>query len=595
MRREEGTEMDIRSDLKQRPLLFDGGMGTYYAERNNTSPDACEWASLTNPGEIEAIHREYLAAGCRAIKTNTYAVNRLRMPEADCRALIRAACGIARRAAGDEAYVFAAIGPIPEQDDRDLLAEYRFVVDCFLELGIRNFLFETHSSDACLHETAAYIRSREPEAFLLLSFNVQPDGFTPDGRLVQELFRGVALDPNIDAVGMNCMTTARHMVDLLRCIEPMRIPVSVMPNASYPTVRGNRSRYDGDPEYFGAQLAVLRDEGARILGGCCGTTPEYTAATVRALEAPARLRVEFPHRRETAPGASVNPFWEALCDPNRKAVAVELDPPDGADLSRFMAGARELQARDVDVITIADCPVARARVDSSLLACKLRRELGMNALPHMTCRDRNLNATQALLFGLCAEGIRNVLAVTGDPIPTASRDEVKSVYNFNSRRLIRYIGSLNETVLPSPFRVFGALNVNARNFRIQLELAQAKEQNGADGFLTQPVLSREAVDNLKLARETLKGRLLGGMMPVVSKRNALFMNSEIAGITVSDEIIARYEGADRARGEELAVEITTEFAREIAGIVDGFYLVTPFGRTALIARILDRFREEGLL
>ena len=587
---------DIREYLKKQPLLFDGGMGTYYAERNNTSPNACEWASITNPGEIEAIHRAYLEAGCRAIKTNTYAINRLRMSETDCRALISAACEVARGAAGDEAYVFAAIGPIEIQDGRDMLREYRFVANRFLELGIRHFLFETHSSDQYLHETAAHIKKRDPGAFVILSFNTQPDGFTPAGYLVRDLCRQAEADPNVDAVGLNCMTTARHMVNLLRRIGPLKIPFSVMPNASYPTVRGNRSFYDGNPEYYAAQLAILRDEGARILGGCCGTTPAYIAAACEALKAPAKVRAEYRPATEAPPPSSVeNPFWDALCDTNRKAVAVELDPPENASLENFVSGARELQTRDVDIITIADCPVARARVDSSLAACKLHRELGINALPHMTCRDRNLNATQALLMGLCAEGIGNVLIITGDPIPNASRDEVKSVYNFNSRRLMRYIRGLNESLLPRPFRIFGALNVNARNFRIQLDIAQAKEDSGADGFLTQPVLSPQAAQNLSLARETLKGKLLGGIMPVVSERNALFMNSEIAGITVAEEIIARYRGADRARGEELAVEISTDYARRIADLVDGYYLITPFGRTGLIVRILDAFRAEGLL
>ncbi len=589
-------EQNIRDYLKEQPLLFDGGMGTFYAERNRTSPNACEWASITNPMEIEAIHRAYLDAGCRAIKTNTYAVNRLRMSETDCRALISAACEIARRAAGDAAYVFAAIGPVEVQDERDMLSEYCFVADRFLELGMRHFLFETHSSDLYLHEIADHIKSRDPEAFVILSFNAQPDGFTADGSRIRDLCRRAEEDPNVDAVGLNCLTTARHMVELLRRIGPLKIPVSVMPNASYPTVRGNRSYYDGNPAYFASQMAVLRDEGARILGGCCGTTPEYTVATREALLRTAPVKITLhPTQEEHVPEAVENPFWDVLCNRKRKAIAVELDPPETADLKKFMDGARELRTRDIDIITIADCPVARARVDSSLMACKLHRELGISALPHMTCRDRNLNATQALLLGLCAEGIGNVLVVTGDPIPNASRDEVKSVYNFNSRRLIRYIQSLNEEVLPHPFRIFAALNVNARNFRIQLDIAQKKEENGAEGFLTQPILSPQAAENLKLARQTLRGKILGGIMPVVSKRNALFMNSEIAGITVDEGIIARYEGADREQGEALAVEISTDFARQIADDIDGYYLMTPFGRTGLIVRILDRFREEGLI
>ena len=335
--------MDIRTYLKEHTLLFDGGMSTYYAERNNTAADACEWANLTNPQEVEAIHRAYLEAGCRALKTNTYGVNRLRMPEADCRALIGAACEIARRAAREETFLFSTIGPIEEQDDRDLEKEYRFVVDCFLELGMRNFLIETHSNDLYLHETAAYIKERAPEAFVILSFNVQPDGFTTAGRMIRDLCKAAEEDSNVDAVGMNCMTTARHMVDLLRKIGPLNIPISVMPNASYPTVRGNRSCYDGDPGYFAAQMAVLRDEGAWILGGCCGTTPEYTAATAKALKAPAHIRMEYPLQREKIPQSRPNPFWDVLCDPDRKAIAVELDPPEGADLSKFMTGARELR------------------------------------------------------------------------------------------------------------------------------------------------------------------------------------------------------------------------------------------------------------
>ena len=209
----------------------------------------------------------------------------------------------------------------------------------------------------------------------------------------------------------------------------------------------------------------------------------------------------------------------------------------------------------------------------------------------MTCRDRNLNATKALLLGLSAEGVHNVLTVTGDPIPSASRDEVKSVFNFNSRMLARYIGGLGETVLTTPFQVFGALNLNARNFSVQLQLAQKKEECGMVGFLTQPVLTQQALDNLKLAHETLKGKILGGIIPIVSHRNALFMNSEVAGITVDPQIISMYEGLDREAGEKLAVKISTAVAEAIGPYVDGYYLMTPFGRTGLMGRIMDEIRK----
>lgn len=257
---------------------------------------------------------------------------------------------------------------------------------------------------------------------------------------------------------------------------------------------------------------------------------------------------------------------------------------DAYDLFREIAEAGAAAGADLAVIeTMTDLYETKA----ALLACKVKRELGMEPLPHMTCRDRNLNATKALLLGLSMEGVHNVLLVTGDPIPTEERDEVKSVFNFNSRKLARYVTSLNSTVLTSPFRVFGALDLNAKNFDIELRRAQEKEENGVVGFLTQPVLSAEALENLKRARETLQGKLLGGIFPVVSHRNACFLNNEISGMRVCDEIIDLYAGKDRDEAEALAVTISTRIAQEITPYTDGLYIMTPFRRVELIKKIIE--------
>ncbi len=288
---------------------------------------------------------------------------------------------------------------------------------------------------------------------------------------------------------------------------------------------------------------------------------------------------------------SENSFWTALCGQGEKPFAVELDTPDSPDLTKYMAGAGELAAAGASLITIADCPNGKPGVDSSLAACRLHRDLGLQAMPHLTCRDRNRNASRALLLGLAAEGIEQVLLVTGDPIPPEDRADIHGVYDFTSRSFIRYAAGI-ET--PGPFRIFAALNVNVRNFGRQLELAVQKEQCGACGFFTQPVLTERALENLKMARQTLKGKLLGGIIPVVSQRNALYMNEHIAGIEVDERIVALYEGADRARGEALAEEISLAAAEQIAPCIDGFYLMTPFSRTALMARIMESIRRAGL-
>ena len=270
---------------------------------------------------------------------------------------------------------------------------------------------------------------------------------------------------------------------------------------------------------------------------------------------------------------------------------MELDPPADDQLEPFLQGVQALHDAGADAITIADCPIGRPRADSSLLACKVKRELGVEPLPHMTCRDRNLNATKALLLGLSMEGVHNVLLVTGDPIPSENRDEVKTVFNFNSRKLARYVKDLN-TQLATPFQIFGALNVNTKNFAMQLKIAKEKEENGVAGFLTQPVLSAKALENLKLARQELKGKILGGIFPVVSYRNACFLNNEISGMRVCDEIIALYQGKDRQEAEDLAVKISAAIAREIAPYTDGYYLMTPFKRVELMQRIIKELPKE---
>ena len=585
---------DIREYLKEHILLFDGAMGTYYAQRTRRQAQHCELANLHNPEEIEAIHRAYALAGCDAIKTNTFGLNRMRYPESECALLLDAGVAIARRAAGT-AWIFADIGPIEVTDRSDLFEEYQFLVDRFLANGITHFLFETHSRDAALHEIAAYIREHCPDAYIIFSFAAQPDGFTCAGEAVQRLLDRARHDPNVDAAGLNCSSGARHMVQTVAQLNTDGMTFSATPNAGYPTVIAGRIYYNAAPEYFARQMTELAAKGAKILGGCCGTTPEHIAETVAAM---ARRSFVSPqaesHQAQHSSTVHESPFWDALCDPKRKPFAVELDPPDSTDLDKFLQGAQELTQHGASILTVADCPVARPRMDACLLACKLRREYGIEALPHMTCRDRNLNATKALLLGLGAEGVENVLVVTGDPIPTAERDEVKSVYQFNSRLLAGYISALKETTLPHDFRIFGALNLNALNFHVQLRLAKEKVEKGVCAFLTQPVLTPQAFENLKLAHQELNAKILGGIFPIVSYRNAQFINSEVSGIRVDERVIALYKDADRMRGEVLAEEISLEIAARIAPYVDGFYLMTPFGRTGLISRIMERFRVAGL-
>ena len=471
----------------------------------------------------------------------------------------------------------------------------------FALLGAKNFLFETLSADDGILDAAGALKQQVPDAFVLVSFAVLPDGYTREGRYCAELVRRMANSGVVDAVGLNCVSAPGAMRALVQQLGAVGLPLSVMPNAGYPVVARAQVHYQGKPAYFARELSRLAAEGVRILGGCCGTTPQHIAALRSALDA-------LPEGLPAAPAVQAAPAAKPVVEADdaflrklkagQKVIAVELDSPKDADLTGYLEGASRLQAAGADLMTIADCPIARARMDSSLVACRVYRELGMNVLPHMTCRDRNLNATKALLLGLYAEGVREVLAITGDPIPTAERDEVKNVYQFNSRKLAQYIVSLagEGREMPSPITVFGALNLNARNFEVELRRAVEKLENGMSGFLTQPVLSAQAVENLQKARAALgdKAKILAGILPVVSQRNAIFMENEVNGIHVDEAIIQKFEGLDRAAGEELGLEISVQAARAAAPYADGFYLMTPFNRVALMERLIARLRTEVL-
>ena len=571
---------DIREYLARKPLLFDGGMGTYY----KAAPGAdCEMANLTDPEGVKKVHAEYLAAGAQAIKTNTFGLPRMaaaQMPgwEELAEAGWKLACDAA---AEKDTAVFADLGPAPDTEAAPASSAYGLVAQQFAALGAKNFLFETLSSDVGIVEAVKALRVAVPDAFVMVSFAVLPDGYTREGLLFRDLLRRMEQSGVVDAVGLNCVSAPGAMKKLVQSLGETLLPLSVMPNAGYPVVTRARVLYQGKPAYFAREMGQIAAAGVRILGGCCGTTPAHIAALRAELDALPQQTEAAPAAKlstGTAPAVEKDDAFLRKLNAGEKVIAIELDSPRVADLSGYLDGARRLQAAGADLLTIADCPIAQARMDSSLVACRVHRELGMCALPHMTCRDRNLNATKALLLGLYAEGVREV--------------------QFNSRKLAQYIVSLagEGREMPSAMTVFGALNLNARNFDVELRRAVEKLENGMSGFLTQPVLSAQAVENLRKARQTLgeRAKILAGIMPVVSQRNAIFMENEINGIHVEEDIIQRFAGLDREQGEALGLEVSMQMAREALPYADGFYLMTPFNRVALMERLIARLKTELL-
>lgn len=583
----------VRELLAQGVLLFDGATGTALCAQSGDG-EAVERLCLTQPQRVLALHRAYLAAGCRAIKTNTFAahVSLACENEDDQKALIRAAYDLARRA-GDayDAAVFADIGPAPT--DADAAVCYIAMAEQFLNVGATCFLFETMQSDEGLAEAAAHIKASCPDAWIMVSFSADADGFTRAGEQASALALQMSACGAVDAIGLNCICGAYHIRQLLSTLDVGDKLMSAMPNAGYPHVEEGRTYYDSAPAYYAQQVMECVKAGARIVGGCCGTTPEHIRQIARLLGTPMPPRVRMGDEKAAQPPEKEcrSRILRRL-EQGRRITLVELDPPRSADIGGFMEGARRLEQAGADAITIADCPIGRARMDSSLLACKLSRELGIEALPHMTCRDRNVNATKALLLGLSMENVHNVLVVTGDPIPTGDRGSVKSVYQFNSRVLAKFIRGLGESGEAEPFFVCGGLNINAVRFDLELERAKEKMDCGVSAFLTQPVLSEQAALHLERARDELRGaKLIGGLFPVVSEKNARFLQSEVHGITVDEAVVRAYAGLDRAQGEDMAVRLCREAASRISPFVDGYYMMTPFQRVELVCRVIRETRN----
>lgn len=584
----------VRELLAQGVLLFDGATGTALCAQSGEG-EAVERLCLTQPQRVLALHRAYLAAGCKAIKTNTFAahVSLACENEDDQKTLIRAAYDLARRA-GDayDAAVFADIGPAPTDAD-SAAACYIAMAEQYLNVGATCFLFETMQSGEGLAEAAAYIKASCPDAWIMVSFAVDADGFTRAGEQASALALQMSACGAVDAIGLNCICGAYHIRQLLSTLDVGDKLMSAMPNAGYPHVEEGRTYYDSAPAYYAQQVMECVKAGARIVGGCCGTTPEHIRQIARLLgtRMPPRVRMGDEKAAQPPEKGCRSRILRRL-EQGRRITLVELDPPRSADIGGFMEGARQLEQAGADAITIADCPIGRARMDSSLLACKLSRELGIEALPHMTCRDRNVNATKALLLGLSMENVHNVLAVTGDPIPTGDRGSVKSVYQFNSRVLAKFIRGLGESGEAEPFFVCGGLNINAVRFDSELDRAKEKMDCGVSAFLTQPVLSEQAALHLERARDELRGaKLIGGLFPVVSEKNARFLQSEVHGITVDEAVVRAYAGLDRAQGEDMAVRLCREAASRISPFVDGYYMMTPFQRVELVCRVIRATRN----
>lgn len=573
------------------PLFFDGAFGTYYL-RLTGDERPCELANRTDAQTVRKIHREYLEAGSNAIKTNTFAANpSLEADPERLYAVIKAgwenACAAAKPYG---ARVFADIGG---SELETAAADYEQISGWFLSLGAKDFLFETLAEYALIVPAVEKIKKVAPDASVFVSFAVSPDGYTRRGLHYRTLLGEAWENGGIDAAGLNCVCGPSHMLKLAGSLGGFPKPFIAMPNAGYPSAINGRVVFEDNADYFAQKLAELYETGADILGGCCGSTPRHIAlASERVRRAERREKTVQPSGQHgISETRRKNTDFLARTD---KVIAVELDPPLDYDCSFLLSASASLKADGADMITIADSPLSRPRADSVMMAARIRREAGIEVLPHITCRDRNQNALKASLLGAASEGISRILALTGDPpIQTGGR-KPDGVFSFNSYDLISFIESLNDELFTeNPFLVAGALNVNAVNFPAELARAQRKVALGAKMLFSQPIFSREAVENFRAARAALGCKLFAGILPVAGYRNAVFLANEVSGIEIPPDVVERLRDKTPEEAAEISIAYSARIARQIYDEADGFYIMTPLRRVAIVRGLMREIKKMG--
>lgn len=589
----------IREYLKDNILIFDGAMGTYYADISKDDISHCELCNLTNDKLIKRIHRDYIDAGASIIRTNTFAANTkaLELPKEKIKEIITAGVNIAKDVTKDNnVYVAADIGPIREEnlenEDKMILEEYKYIVDCFLEQGINIFVFETFSNTNYLKEVSQYIKNKDKEAFILVQFAIKPDGYSRDGISIGKIFETIYKIENIDAYGLNCGSGPNSMLNNLKKIEIKGKIISALPNSGYPMVVNERTVYTNNPEYFKEIMKDIKALGVKIIGGCCGTKPSYIKSIseindVKVIKSKVKSTDDLAEEENKS--KVKNTFKEKLQN-NKFVTVIELSAPMDTNIDEIMKGAKLCKENNIDLVTVPDSPMSRVRADSVLMASKVKREIGIEAMPHLCCRDKNTNAIRSSLLGANIENIRNILAITGDPISDADKVETKKVFNLNSFKLMKLISDTNDEIFKGEeMYIGGALNLNVLNKESEYKRMLKKMENGASFFLTQPIYDDKTIDFLKEIKKRSDAKIIAGILPIVTLRNALFLNNELPGVNIPKDIIDRFSSdMTKEEAQEVGVQTSVEIASKLKDACDGFYFITPFKRVSMLIEIIKR-------
>jgi homocysteine S-methyltransferase len=616
-----------------RIVVFDGAMGTMLYARGVFINQCYDELNLRAPELVADVHRAYRAAGAEVLETNSFGANRLKLAqyglESQVGAINRAAAAIAREVAGEDGWVAGAVGPLgvriepygPTSRD-EARAYFAEQMRALREGGADLFLLETFADLDEMEQAIRAARDADPGIPVIAQMTIGIDARTPYGASPEDVAR--ALDAwGADAIGLNCSVGPQI---ILEAIERMAAVTSrkltAQPNAGMPREVGGRTMYMASPEYMASYARHLIHAGAKILGGCCGTTPDHVHAIVEGIRplVPRQRGARdagrgtqgnvppVPTATAVAPSPGVPPVplsdrsrWGAKIAAGEFVTSVEIVPPRGVDASRMMEGVRALKAAGVDAVNVPDGPRAQSRMGALLTSVLIEQQVGIETVTHYCCRDRNLLGMLSDLLGASAIGLKNMLLITGDPPKMGPYPDATAVFDIDSIGLTNLVSRLNHGLdpggnaigAPTSFVIGVGVNPAAIDPETEIRRFEFKVEAGAEFAITQPVFDVAQLERFLARIAHVRIPVIAGIWPLVSARNAEFLANEVPGVVVPPEIIERMRAAnaiskERAMAEGIA--IAREMLERVRGAVQGVQVSAPFGKVELA---LEVFGDRG--
>ncbi|HOT45931.1 MAG TPA: bifunctional homocysteine S-methyltransferase/methylenetetrahydrofolate reductase [Spirochaetota bacterium] len=594
-----------------RAILFDGAMGTMIYDKGIYINQCFDNLNLTQPRLIEEIHAEYVKAGCDVLETNTFGANRVNLAKYALADKVReinvAGAALARSAGGTGILVAGSMGPLSTNVEplgavrcEEAEEAYREQAEALVEGGVDLLILETFDQIDML-EAALDAVLAPKKVPVIAQVSVNEDGRTTYGTSLKQAVQFLN-GTGADVIGLNCTVGPGPMLELLKKMTRMtKKPISVQPNAGYPRHVGGRNIYMTTPEYLSEYAVQFLGNGASIIGGCCGTTPKHIRAMKQAIKS------RFPEKREIiVEEAAARDTVDAVPLEKKSAMAaklargefvvsVEITPPRGCDAGAVIESSKLLKQNGIDAVNIPDGPRASARLAPMPLAILLEREAGIETVLHYTCRDRNIIGMQSDFLGAYAAGLRNVLIITGDPPKLGDYPDATAVFDLDSIGLVRVVHGLNHghdigrhpIGKPTGFLIGVGANPGFEDQEREIDRLFQKKEAGAEFVITQPVFDIRQFETFMKRIDGLGIPVIAGLWPLVSHRNAEFMNNEVPGVIVPPDILERMRRA--GTGPEAVregIDIARELLADMKGMIQGVQISAPFGRVQYALDVL---------